>query len=91
MANPHSWRFREVTDPSTGEPFFLDSSWEFVAFLLDSGRDLESVTLTANTADRGKTAYVIKEPLSGTDLYIKIRPGCGAVIGYSFHYTEHYH
>lgn len=90
LANPHRWQFRTVIDPSTSEPFTLDSSWDYVAHLLgEEATELEAIELTASGPDLGKTAYVMKEPLRGTILYVKVRPGSGVVIGYSFHYSNY--
>ena len=52
---------------------------------LEDGLQLESVQLEKPA---GSTGYVLKIPLGGRQLYVKLQLGSGSVTGRSFHYSK---
>lgn len=85
---PTHWAPGEIVNPETNMPFTETSSWEFVAQCLESGEPLEEVELDTPP---GKIAYVMRVPVSTSDLpvYVKLHLGrSGRVVGRSFHLSE---
>ena len=88
-SRPTDWRPGEVPNPEgLVLPYFDDSSaWELIASRLETGHDVETITL-----DRppGRTGYVMKIDLNPgrRRLYVKLQLGSGVVIGRSFHESE---
>lgn len=70
------------------DKYFSDAAaWELIASRLESGHDVETVTLRKPP---GATGYVMKidlEPDAPT-LYVKLELGPGKIWGRSFHYSE---
>ncbi len=85
---PCDWRPQQVRDPRSGQCFTANGAWEFITECLEAGQELEEVMLQN---PEGKTAYVMKVDVGAGRplLYIKLQLGSGAVIGRSFHYSEH--
>jgi hypothetical protein len=85
---PSDWRPQQIHDPRSGQCFTPSGAWEFINECLDAGQKLQEIILEQ---PEGKKGYVMKvnvgpgRPL----LYIKLQLGSGAVIGRSFHYSEH--
>jgi hypothetical protein len=86
---PTDWRPEQVPNPEgLLLPYFDDrSAWELVAARLESGHEVETVTLEDPP---GKTGYVMKIELNPRRplLYVKLELGRGEVIGRSFHESE---
>jgi putative zinc finger/helix-turn-helix YgiT family protein len=85
---PSDWRPQQVRDPRSRQYFTPNGAWEFITECLEAGQGLEEVLLQK---PEGKTGYVMQVDV-GSDrplLYIKLQLGSGAVIGRSFHYSEH--
>ena len=86
---PTDWRPRSVRNPDgmLDKYFSNAAAWELIASRLESGHDVETVTLRKPP---GRTGYVMKidlEPDAPT-LYIKLELGSGKIWGRSFHYSE---
>ena len=86
---PTDWRPEQVPNPEgLLLPYFDDrSAWDSIASRLESGHEVETVTLEAPP---GKTGYVMKIDLNPRRplLYVKLELGSGEVIGRSFHESE---
>ena len=85
-ARPTDWRPEQVPNPEgLLLPYFDDrSAWELIASKLESGHDVQTVTLEQPP---GKTGYVMRIDLNPGRplLYVKLELGRGEVIGRSFH------
>ena len=82
---PTEWQPTTVIDPLTGSPFTDAGAWEFLADKLENGWELEPMQLEKPP---GSTGYVLKIPLDGRKLYVKLQLGSGCVVGRSFHYSK---
>lgn len=86
---PTDWRPGEVPNPEgLVLPYFDEkSAWELIASKLESGHEVETVTLNQPP---GKTGYVMQVNLNPgrPSLYVKLQLGSGVVIGRSFHESE---
>ena len=88
-ASPIDWRPGQVPNPEgLLLPYFDDrSAWELIASRLESGHDVQTITLEQPP---GKTGYVMEIDLNPGRplLYVKLELGSGIVIGRSFHESE---
>ena len=86
---PTEWRPYEVRRPEGGFfPYFTEgAAWEFIADRLESGHEVEVVTLHKPPNTNG---YVMKIELAPDTpmLYVKLQLRRGQVVGRSFHYSN---
>jgi hypothetical protein len=86
---PCDWRPGTVTNPEDNQPFTEAGAWEFIAQLLEDIGGQE-VTLLSLDRPAGQLAYVMKCPVPGGNLYIKVHYGHGpCILGRSFHYSDY--
>jgi hypothetical protein len=82
---PNDWRPYEVTNSADSQPFNDETAWELIIHLLRTG------CLLSEKMQRNPPvmAYEIVHCLpDGWQVFIKIRPGKGCILGRSFHYDE---
>lgn len=86
---PTDWRPEQVRSPKgVLNSYFTDASaWEFFAAQIKDGQPIEIVNLNK---PKGAKRYVMKINLEADrpQLYVKLQPGSGKIIGRSFHYSE---
>ena len=82
-ARPTHWEPANVPRPDSGEAFTPEGAWAFVADLLESKAEVETMILKKPP---GKTGYVmLVDGWQGEKIYIKLQLVSGLVIGRSFH------
>lgn len=86
-ARPTVWQPRQVCNPDGDFPFTDAGAWDLIASKLESGLDVEVITLENPP---GATGYVMKIELESTapTLYVKLELRSGRILGRSFHYSE---
>ncbi|MFT3711055.1 MAG: hypothetical protein QM817_25795 [Archangium sp.] len=82
---PCDWRPTQVSDPNSGEPFTDEGAWLWVGELISGGVEIEMIVLEK---PKGKTGYVIKQPVGARVVYVKLQLLSATVFGRSFHYSE---
>lgn len=83
---PNRWSPTSICRPGSIDPFTEAGAWEFVADCLDSGVDIEVITLDKPP---DKTGYVMLVPCDhGEEIYIKLEIVGDMVVGRSFHVSE---
>lgn len=86
---PTEWQPTRVINPAGGldAPFTDGGAWELIASKLESGHDVEVVTLRKPA---GATGYVMKIEIdpNAPMLYVKVELRAGKILGRSFHYSR---
>ena len=76
-----------MRNPDGGLPFTDTGAWDLIASKIESGHDIEVITLEKPP---GATGYVMKIALEPTAplLYVKLELRSGRILGRSFHYSR---
>lgn len=85
---PIRWEPETVQNPSgIIDSYFSESSaWELIVHLLESGEEVEEITLDKPPGATGYVMVVEIQP-EKPPVYIKVQLGSGQIIGRSFHYS----
>ena len=76
-----------MRNPDGGLPFSDTGAWDLIASKIESGHDVEVISLAKPL---GATGYVMKIALEPTAplLYVKLELRSGRILGRSFHYSR---